>query len=312
MDASLTGVPGADATIIFEFFIPENDANGNPVLPPDCTPATSINDVKAEGDWTPLDACDNSPVHVMSDVTPDDHTLMDKCLAIQKSVAIATDHGAAGPTPFDILQYTLDFQVSDFRTLGNLTIHDVLSDGQTFDTSFVPTLSVTDQFGNTVTGNVAAAALSILPNQCGAGAPPPRTVLDIDVSLALSLLPASAIMTGGHGQIVFQALIDDAYACPVGPGDAFVDKDDPLTNAVTIHGDVLLPLPTGDTAEDDSAAAVAIVTDIIKKTVYAVKRGATEICGPTSIPCPAQPQVKPGDKSPSESNIRSLRVTPKT
>ncbi|MDW8167887.1 MAG: hypothetical protein RML74_05280 [Acidobacteriota bacterium] len=146
--SALTGASGPDATVVVEFFIPEKDANGNSVLPTNCLPVQSVNDVKAEGDWTPIDPCDTSPVHVVSNITSSDHILNDKCIAIQKKVAVFQDTGAPGPTPGDVLQYTLSFQISDFKTFGKLEVRDQLSDGQQFLSTPAPTLTVTDRFGN--------------------------------------------------------------------------------------------------------------------------------------------------------------------
>ena len=325
---SIIGVPGPDATIVFEFFIPQLDAFLQPVLSPTCAFVQSINDIKAEGDWTqtPIDPCDTSPVHVVSDVTPADHTLLDKCLAIQKSVAVVNDTGATGPTPGDTLRYTLNFQLSDFRTAGNLKVHDVLSDGQTLDPASLR-LTVTDQCGPTVTGPIPASAWTnqsfLLCGVGGVGVPPPLTQLNIDVSAAMISLPHPGILTGGYatfvpstvpatGTITFQTHIDDAYLCPVvSPHDLFVDKDDPLTNTVTLTADILANSaacsttlnPTGVIAQDDSKTAIAIVTDFLEKTVYAIHRPNIlnpNICGPNTTyittPCPSNPEVFPFDE----------------
>lgn len=320
--SSITGLAGPDATIVFEFFIPDVDGSGNPILPT-CNFVQSVNDVKAEGDWTPIDPCDSGTFHVVSDVTAADHTLIDKCLAIQKTVTDVSGGPPSHPIPGDTLQYTLRFQLSDFKTAGNLKIRDILSDGQTLLSPL--TLSVTDQCGTT-SGTIPANALSQITLPCTAGgAPPPRTELDIDVSKAIMILSTTGgplrhqggVLTGGYafapgststvpatGTIVFQTKIDDAYQCPVGAThDLFVDKDDPLDNAVTMTADILAnggacsttPGPTGVTSQDGSQAAVVIATDFLVKSVFAVQRGSAQVCGPTSTPCPAAPDVRPGD-----------------
>ena len=101
---SITGGPLAtDIVIEVEFYIPEKDANGALILGPNCESAQSINQVKAEGYWTPVDPRDwqGSPTpvsqRVVSNASLQGHVLTDKCVAIQKSVAIAIDTGAKGP-----------------------------------------------------------------------------------------------------------------------------------------------------------------------------------------------------------------------
>lgn len=110
---SVTGGAGAnDAIVTFEYFIPLNDANGNPVI----TPTTgddvqSLNQASALGNWTPIDPRDPSGVAtaVVDPVGPE-HTLTNKSIAIQKSVRIVNDIRATGASPGDTLEYTLDFQ----------------------------------------------------------------------------------------------------------------------------------------------------------------------------------------------------------
>ena len=51
-------------------------------------------------------------------------TCLAKCMAIQKSVM-----STAGVKPGDVLKYTLNFQISDYKTIGQIQIVDRLSDG---------------------------------------------------------------------------------------------------------------------------------------------------------------------------------------
>jgi len=322
--SSITGVSGPDASIVFEFFVPERDAGNNLILSNSCASTQSINDIRTEGDWTPVDVCDTSPVHVVSDVTPADHTLADRCVAIQKTVAdLSGASPPARPIPGDTLQYTLNFQLSDYKTAGTLKIEDLLSDGQAILPASLM-LTVTDQCGTT-SGPIPLSAWTQTILSCSAGAPPPRTRLDINISAAMVSLAGSSgpwrhrngILTGGHaaaslsnvpasGTITFRTVISDAFQCPVSPPhDLFVDKDDPLTNVVKLNAAILanggvcpppsIPSPTGFVAEDVSAVKILIATAPLEKSVYAVKRGSTELCGPNTSPCVAKPDVFPGD-----------------
>jgi uncharacterized repeat protein (TIGR01451 family) len=340
--ASITGGAHPDATIVFQFFIPEKTGDGFFVLDPlSCDPVQSTNGVEAEGTWlgpTPSDPCDSHPVPVSSIMYPDPR-LMDKCIAIQKTVVDITAPSPSHPLhpiPGDTLLYTLTFQLSDFRTAGNLTVQDILSDGQTLVPGSL-LLTVTDQCNTfpattaTTSGPIPATAVTQTTLLCGAGAPPPLTQLDIDVSAAMTSLATAAIsppgpfrhqhgiFTGGHsfaptplftvparGTITFHTTIDDAYQCSVAsPHDLYVDKDDPLSNTVTLTADILPnggtcstkpSPPTGVVAQDDSKTCIAIVTDFLEKTVYQVQAAAGHptSCGPIP-PCPSKPEVYPGD-----------------
>jgi uncharacterized repeat protein (TIGR01451 family) len=314
----IIGVPGPDATIVFEFFIPEFDSTSAPILHPNsCDPVRSNNYVEAEGNWTPtpIDPCDTSPpVQVGSNMFA--YPLFDKCLAIQKTVLDLSGASPAHPIPGDTLLYTLNFQLSDFRTAGNLKLQDVLSDGQTLVPGSLM-LTVADQCGTT-TGAIPSAYWTAPPLPCAAGAPPPRTQLNIDVSAAMNNLGGhpGGILTGGYatsatpnlparGMITFQTVIDDQYQCSVAfPHDQFVDKDDPLTNTVSLTADILpngaicltTTNPTGVIAQDLSKVELLIATDFLEKTVYQVQgvAGHPTSCGPTP-PCPNKPEVYPGD-----------------
>lgn len=332
----VTGTPAADdVTVTFAFFIPGLDANGSQVLGPNCKSVPSPDDIKAECDWTPQDPCDTSPVHVTSDVLPVDHTLADKCIAIQKQVAWVPA-GHPGPIPGDTLKYELDFQISDYKTLGNLQITDYLTDGQQLVNSPAPPMLTTigDRFPNSPYTNIVfnSSTLSATPDPAFLSpCPPPpllginsgtRLVFDVSGALIAAATPnghvrhQAGILTGGFastpssnvpakGKIVFYAKIQDQFAFPHPPGDPFVDKDDPLANCVTVSGRVfanakpaVVPPPTGVIAHDTSNAVTAIVTDTIKKSLYAVKSGSTFVCGPSGPACSSNPpqEVHPGDQ----------------
>jgi uncharacterized repeat protein (TIGR01451 family) len=334
--SSITGGASAtDVVIEVEFYIPEKDANGVSILGTNCKVAHSINDVKAEGDWIPIDPRDwggsSTPVsqHVTSDTSSQDHDLSDKCIAIQKSVKVFTDTGAHGPTPGDTLRYEMDFQISDFKTVGDLKVEDFLSDGQQIALGgpLAPTLTVTDQAGTTSGTFVLNTDLLITNASQNPPCPCPDkgTKLTFQVSTKMiNLVPpfprhAAGVLTGGYavpgtpsttpatGRIVFYAKILDQFSNNYSTGDRFVDKDDPLINCVTIKGVLrknIGPLavvlgPIAVSVQDDSKTAIAIVTDTIKKSVYAIKRGGSFICGPSGTACllpPAAPDVHPGDE----------------
>jgi uncharacterized repeat protein (TIGR01451 family)/fimbrial isopeptide formation D2 family protein len=305
----IIGTPAAaDITVTFGFYVPEMDANTQTVLPTNCSPVASVNDVKAEGDWTPNDPRDLPMFHISSDLTPQDHILSDKCIAIQKSVAMAIDTSPAGLSPNDTVMYTLQFQISDYKTIGSLVVNDYLSNGQTLTGPV--TLTVSDQFGMKSgvipapfitqsadpqgTVNFCPAVLRLPPNA------PNGTLLTFNISAAMVAIPAftaprlnAGIVTGGYaagpnpphnpaiGTITFRAQVGDVFQLPVSPGDKYVDKDDPVDNCVRISGKVyqnvlrpnpMIPNAVVAGAKDDSNTAMLLIGDTLNKTVYAVKR----------------------------------------
>ncbi len=320
---SIIGTAAPDDIVIsFQFYIPALDAAGQPVLPADCGPALAINDVSATGDWLSPDPRDAPPaVAVSSDVTPADHTLHKKCLAIQKTASPAV------VKPGDTITYTLNFQVSDYLQVGSIGLRDLLSDGQ----HYVPnsaTLSVIDKTGSLAIGSAAFTPFlnnGSLPQPvfCGNATPWPfapsvpvgnglplvGTLIDFDISAAIisqyggsSSKLLLGYLTGGQipptggpgatGTITFQTQVDDEFSCPDSyppPADKWVDKFDRLYNAAYITGDLINRVDqqySFASATDDSGVMVPVAGDTIMKCIYSIDR----LVG-VDVPPPTPPQL---------------------
>ncbi len=299
---SVTGGPGGnDASVVFEYFVPEFDASGNRVISHTTgDDAPTVNDSRATGSWTPVDPSDSVVAINIVDQTPadDNHTLTNKSIAIQKSHTILTDVGAAGPSPGDTVEYTLNFQISDYFTFGDLVIEDIVSDGQrlqetspgVFPGPF--TLSVTDRTGP-IAGNFSpslsagATNLFIDLSEIGGDTNPATdgtTRLVFDVSRAMQDLGAAdGILQGGRatapdagpavGTLTYRTVIQQSFSDTYPSGESNVDQGDLLSNAVTVTGTVRSNgsiLNVLDTESDTSSDAIEIVTGSLLKTTYAV------------------------------------------
>lgn len=319
---SVTGAPGDDVTITVDFYVPRLDAGGDDVIDPATgDDATSDNIAWASGDWTPLDSRD-APTTVSSDPTcpscPPLHTLQDKSIAIQKSVAVV---GGSGPAPGQVLEYTLTFQVSDYFAFGDIVVTDVISDGQHVDGSFTPTLEVN---GNPYTLPAAAmdpANFDVVCNysggpgaECDGDDPAPddgTTTLTFRVSDEIVRRGESGDMLGGcvnpaggrvtpcdptnlgdgptTATIVFRTVILDEFTDTFPSGDPSVDQGDLLTDTATVAGNVLdvTSFAPTETEDDDAAASTSIAYGDLTKSIYALN-------GSTSFSTPVE--VKPGDE----------------
>lgn len=327
--ASVTGGSGtADASFTFEFYVPLNDTTPAPVI--DATSgddAQSMNNVTALGSWQPNDSRDPlTPVNV--DGIGPEHTLTDKSIAIQKSVSNISNTGPSGYTPGDTLDYTLDFQVSDFFAFQNIIIADIISDGQQFDSSFTPTLTID---GNTYTLTplgMDPANYTVSQNFTGAVASPPVFTIDPAANDGTSTItfrisdeivargetgkmiggcipvagtggptPNCDTGNGGYndgpttGTIHFRTVIQDQFTDTFPSGDPSVDHGDTLDNNVTIAGD-LLSVADANTftgqSEADTSAA-SIAIQFGKLT-----KSLYAINGSTSFSSPLI--VRPGDE----------------
>ncbi|MGB3735758.1 MAG: isopeptide-forming domain-containing fimbrial protein, partial [Ilumatobacter sp.] len=275
-----------DASMTFDYYVSDLDFAGNPVVDPFTgDDVETVNDGEASGTVVPLDPRDADAPFVLNTpaVDPandDDARIEAKSIAIQKSVATVVDIGAVGTTPGDVVEYTISGQVSDYFTFGDIDVNDVLSDGQTFDASFTPTLAITE--GGATTAVTLAGFFTVDESErttCGDG----TTAIDFEVSAADLDGTGDGILTGGlvpaastgatTFEIIFRAGLDDAYTCsfsgtgPLSPND-FVDND------VTVTGEVLdnatqAPQAVPQFESDGSGTQLNVLPITVEKSVWA-------------------------------------------
>ncbi len=278
----------SDVVVTFSFYVAEYYADGTvgttgkeviQVTGEDDTTVTpdsrSHNNARAVGDWNPIDDRDtatplnpNATTIVAVDPTGIEHTIDDKAIAIQKSVAVVIDAGTPGATPGDTLEYTLTFQISDYFTFGDLVLTDIFQDGQLFDFSFGATLSVSDSVESiagvfTVRDSIEAdtgqrliidqSQISLADNAGEDGTTADgsdgSTMLTFDISSMMTDLGASdGVLQGGlsfndndadvrqaaTGTIRFRTIIQEDYADTFASGDRSVDQGDVITNSSLI------------------------------------------------------------------------------
>lgn len=280
--------------ISFEYFIPETDfAGGNVLSPTTGDDSIAVNDVSGTAVWDPLDPRDDSET-ITADVTPEDDILELRSIAVQKSVEVTDDQNVAGPTPGDTLTFTLDLQISDFFTMGDIVLEDVLGDAVAFVPGSV-NFSVVELDGTSIAAQAfAPAALTTLPNTPGSG----QTTLQFNLSQAMVDAGGDEILVGDlidgvregatTAQITYQALIEDVFDDPADQPE--VSQGDSLGNDVTVNASVrnnAFPGVTVGTEEDTSSAGVGIPFGAIEeKTVVAVNGG----------PPTADSLIAPGDE----------------
>ena len=294
--ASITGTGGNDANFTFQFYIPQNDANNNPVLDPNTGAfVPSPSSVQGQANWTPLapgstSTTVTSPVEI---VPP----LMDKSIAVQKSVSVIDTAGNPGYiTPNDTLQYTVHFEVSDFFAVENAILNDTISDGQTLDPNFTPVLTFT-QHGSTLSNDTFALA-----NWSYASTPNPAdgsTTLTLNVSGELALRTGEGRLVGGlvpfptlsgptEGTITYRTIINTSYSVENLNGDKTVVQGDTVGNHVWVSGDVLqnsnLTTPTGSNIKDDSGTQTVISQGSLQKSIYAINGTSGTYTNPSVAP----------------------------
>jgi uncharacterized repeat protein (TIGR01451 family) len=317
-----------DAVMTFTYFVPQDNSLGQDVIPLG-TGGTTIatNTSGASGTWTSANPNFPGPQTVISSATDPNtqHTLTARTVALQKSFIDLTNPGA--PRAGDLIEYTLNFQVSDYFALQDFNVADVLSDGQEFDATFTPTLTFTQKsqtftaepfdganFSSTVQANgstnvdfdvsaqLQALGLSTGRKLVGAGIPDTGTG---SPSTLPDPLPGGP---GTTGTITFRARVLDEYRVTPQPG-ADVVQGDVMTDIATTSADVLAfsdLAPTGSTVSDGSSASFTLVSGQATKSVYAIN----------GVPASGTPVVTAGDAvtfritySLPFSSIKDYRVT---
>ncbi|MEO7909759.1 MAG: hypothetical protein ABIV47_08935, partial [Roseiflexaceae bacterium] len=315
---SVTGGVGLnDASATFQFFVPLNDAAATPVIAAaDGNDVQAQNNARAQGNWTPLDVRDPSSLgNALVDAPGPEHTLTAKSIAIQKNVAIVNDVGAASYSVGDTLEYTIQFQISDYFAFQNVVIDDTLSDGQHYDPTFQPTLLANGNGFTLPSAAINAANFTVVPNYTPADPAPNDGTTTLQFRVSNELLTRGRpngrwiggcvpiVGTGGPAPdctaynnaattatLQFRSVIQDTFTDTFPSGDPYVDSGDYLDNSVTITGDLLSVANTNNTTglseADDSATRVNIVFGNLSKSIYAINNN-------TAFATPVQ--VSPND-----------------
>ena len=263
---SITGVLGSDKTIIYQVYAPKFDNNSQYVLDPDTGAwVNATNTATVTGNYS------NIPVS-----SQDDYTLTLKPLSIQKSVDDeSTD--PIQPKPTDILRYTLNFQVSDYFSLNNLVLYDILGDGQSFLDSLtynprlnlhLPGIDISNLFVNLTNPN----QFQYYHNSTTG-----ITYLMFNITQLLIDNGYTGIVEGGNytgtnngattGNLTFWARINEYYEGVTPPTPHPIVSNDPITNAVI--ADAVLT-HNNNPVTDTSGSQVIIVAPTPEKDIIEI------------------------------------------
>lgn len=299
---SVTGVSGVDARIVVTFYVSdvEGGAGGGQVIDPVTgLPTQTNNDVRATGLFQPIDGRDPLTV-VFEDATLVDNIIVNRAIAVQKTASIL-DNNSTGLSAGDVVVYTLNIQLSDYFTLGDINLADLLSDGQRVDTSFLPTFTVIER--GTATGVQAFSGLVASGGEFSGGAfttafngVSGQTVISIGLSqelIAQGLLGGDGVLAGGRTQagdaaaltagssiaITFRAVVQPDFVSPQTFGQA-VSQGDRIRNDVEVTATVrdnATQAPTGSTIDDDSAVVLTVPAGHVNSKEVVAVNGAPPV-----------------------------------
>lgn len=344
MIGNITGVAGNDIVVTYDAFVPYVESDGStPVVDPISgdqgdLAADEYNDAAVSGTYDhpfpailPVVVGDNGgPMNPGDPNGNTDFRIEEHSLAVQKSVAMVKDNNAAGLSPFDVLEYTMNFQLSDYFAVDNLIMTDVLGDGQEFlfgtgvdPDGIIPVLdfqmhgqsvslafnpgNVTPVFNavtgeTTITFNIYQQLIDSGFDRDGAG-----NLLTAGDALVGGMIPLNGLGaaamgsfntgTPTQGTVTFRVKVKDAYDGPV-LGQQEISQGDSLGNDVTISARNLAVdnlAVIGAIQDDSSSATSSIGIGVLEKKVYSItdRLGNTTLI-PDGTP-PGNIQLSVGD-----------------
>ncbi len=288
----------AATTTNVQFFVPDDDATGAPILNPATGDDVTITfgAPTAEGNWQPLDPRDATNGLIRFDGTGRDVSFVAKSITLQKQVSVRTDVGATGLSPGDTLNYNLNIALSDYFAFGktffgqgSFLVADRLGDGQ----SLVPGTATLTISQNGATQTITLLTSSVV-NADGttsivfdignslANAAPLRTSLSGDLALD-DLLQGATLAV-----IAYQARVGQSYTPPAGAPHSEINEGDSLGNNATVTATLLVDAfnLTGFDESDGSSTLSTIPTSQVNIDLAGLNGGGA--------PAPGT-ELRPGD-----------------
>lgn len=285
----------APANVVVDFYVPQPDASGNPILDPNTgAPVTiDIAGATAGADWVPLDPRDagtNGTIPLSGSGQP--ISFVAESIALYKQAQYSSDVGYPGPTPGDSFNYTLTLNLSDYYLFGisqigqgNFVIFDAVGDGQVL--AGTPTMRVSL---NGVDYTIALVTQTV-------SNPDGSTSVTFDVGLSLRNLFGNPGQLGGDIQddgilqgatvvvINYTTIIAQAYTTPYPQSE--INEGDTIGNDATLQASVLLDRinTSGYVATDHDAVTGTVPVSNVDMAVVAVNGGAV----------PSNGELRPGD-----------------
>ena len=312
LDNDVTGTGGTnDVVIKYNFYIPEQTSGGTAVIDPASGDLTHITNNGVVGyNWDPAtggqgDINDTAVVGgtVNPEVNAEGHFSSNPDIddiSHAQSIALQKDHSPsqADYAPGDTLDYTLDFQLSDYFSFGDhdpadtsyaFRIDDVVADGLAMHEdgsgNFTATIDIWEN-GNTYSEILTAtgSAGDKMWFTTGTVDDPSDVVIHYNLQKILTGMGlAGGILNGDlvdgiqqgatHGRISYQADIEQHYDTE-DASDTDVDQGDIIDGGATITGEVYANAAfTGQSEEDQSCDSLSISTGAVSKDIYSVLHG---------------------------------------
>lgn len=307
---SVTGTADAvDASLTYSFYIPLKDLSDERVINPltgGCV--VSENPVSTSAEWDPNDPRDETQTITASEIPA--HILEDCSHTIQNFEEIITDISPEGLSPGDVIEYRLEFQISDYFAYDGFSITDTISDGQHLLETFTPTLSFEGNGFILAETSFDSSNYTVDHDYTPVSADPNTGTTTIVFNISDEILfrgQANGYLIGGcipasgtegldpncityndeatTGIVKFRTTIQEEFSDDYPSGDPSVDQGDRLTNDVVAEGTVLNNSDlssTSNIASEDSGVALVLEYGSLTKSIYAVN-GSTTFPNPVTL-----------------------------
>ncbi|MGX5219730.1 VCBS domain-containing protein [Pseudomonas segetis] len=267
----------APVTTNVDFFVPDADVDGNPVINPITGDDTTITfgPPTATGQWQPLDPRDVANPGDTIAFSGDGFatSIVAKSITLEKQVSLQTDIGSAGLSPGDTLNYVININVSDYfafgKTLlnqGSFVITDTLSDGQTLVDGTL-----------TISANIDGVDYQIPVVFTQVVNPDGTTSLVFDIAASIENyypnhqwingdLAFDDILQGASTAVLsYQAVIGQSYTPPAGAPHSEINEGDSFGNNATVTATIMEDEVnlTGEDQSDSSSTTSTIPTSTI-------------------------------------------------
>ena len=257
---SITGTTAAaEKSIVFDFYIPKDDAQGNPVIDP-----------VSGGDNLIVNKATASATYGAYTVSDEGNdTIRATVFTSHKSMAIKVDNGVAGLSPHDIVTYTITMDVSDYFSIKDLVVDDNLSDAQLLIDG-TPHFHI-QQEGNIRDGGFTDGSTFVFTGYdlVTGSANYQFFISDANFHIPIDGDSIDGVYVQGPTRVILQydVEINENHRAHGSVGEYNVKAGDKMSNASNSHA----KLPDGTTLPDDSSKASDRI-DVAKgdKSIYAI------------------------------------------
>ncbi len=250
--------------------------------------STTINSVEGSAERTSSDVRDG--VWIVS--ASDDHTMINNVMILKKETV---NFIGWGWYPGGVVEYPIEFDLSDYHATSWIVIVDELNDWLRFDSSFIPYIEFTS-YQWSVTGQLLSGIHYTIDDSDIGNDTNPATAWKQRMYINIWQFVDDVVWTGQFQwwsiasttwtavwwRVVLRAVIQDVYTDTYQPWNESVDVWDVLTNTATINWDTIEWWVWVSSGAFTQALSFRIQWSALTKSIYAIN-GLTWFSQPVQV-----------------------------